>query len=76
MTGGSGAPTISRELSELLAELQGKLTVPVPAAGRVLGLGRDAAYGAAARGEIPTLRFGRRLVVPVQALLEMLGLSD
>lgn len=48
-------------------------TVTVPVAGQVLGIGRDASYAAAARGEIPTLRLGRSLRVPVARLLEMLG---
>lgn len=53
--------------------LQGRLTVSVPEAGRLLGIGRDASYAAAARGEIPSLRLGRRVVVPVPRLLELLG---
>jgi excisionase family DNA binding protein len=36
----------------------------VPEAGRQLGLSRSAAYSAARRGEIPVLRFGRKLRVP------------
>ena len=49
-------------------------TVPLwPTAGQALGLGRNAAYGAAERGEIPVLRFGRKLRVPTARLLEMLG---
>jgi len=55
------------------SSLDRRLTCTVPEAGRYLGVGRDAAYAAAARGEIPTLRLGRRLVVPVQLLLRMLG---
>jgi len=53
--------------------LEERLTITVPEAGRVLGIGRDAAYAAAERGEIPTLRLGRRLVVPVPKLLALLG---
>jgi hypothetical protein len=55
-------------------ELEGRLTVTVPEAGRLLGVGRDAAYAAAARGEIPVLTLGRRLVVPVALLYELLGI--
>ncbi len=58
------------------AELEGRLTITVPEAGAALGIGRGAAYAAAARGEIPTLALGRRLVVPVPKLLELLGLSS
>jgi excisionase family DNA binding protein len=47
-------------------------TMSVPEAGRVLGLCRNGAYTAAARGEIPVIRLGRKLRVPVQALERML----
>jgi excisionase family DNA binding protein len=43
-------------------------TVSVPEAGRLLGIGRNAAYEAARRGDIPTIRIGRLLRVPVVAL--------
>lgn len=49
------------------------LAITVPEAGKLLGLGRDASYAAAGRGEIPTLQFGRRLVVPVPMLMQLLG---
>lgn len=48
-------------------------TVMVPVAGRILGISRNAAYEAAKRGEIPTIRLGGRVLVPTAALLEMLG---
>lgn len=44
----------------------------VPKAGKALGLGRNAAYAAAARGEIPTIRIGRRLLVPIDELRDRL----
>jgi excisionase family DNA binding protein len=44
-------------------------------AGRLLGLGRSAAYEAVRRGELPTLKFGRRLLVPTGKVLELLGLD-
>jgi excisionase family DNA binding protein len=47
-------------------------TYTVPEAGRRLGISRDAAYGAARRGEIPTIRLGRRLVVPKPAFDRLL----
>ncbi len=49
-------------------------TLSVPAAGRYLGLGRAQAYAAASRGEIPTLRLGRRILVPTALLARRLGL--
>jgi excisionase family DNA binding protein len=48
-------------------------TLTVEEAGRVLGLGRAAAYAAVRRGEIPSLRFGRRVLVPREALDRMLA---
>ena len=48
-------------------------TMTVEEAGELLGLSRSSAYRAAARGELPTLRFGRRLVVPTRRLLTLLG---
>lgn len=51
------------------------LTCSVPEAGRLLGIGRDAAYRAAADGTIPTLRLGRRIVVPVPKLMALLGVT-
>lgn len=58
-----------------LDDLAGRLTCTVPEAGQALGIGRDAAYAAAARGEIPTLSLGRTLRVPVAKLLQMLGVT-
>ena len=56
-------------------------TVPVwangdePSAARALGLSKNAAYEAAARGDFPTLRLGRKLVAPTAALRRLLGLD-
>ena len=41
-------------------------------AARLLGIGRSSAYAAARRGEIPTVRLGRRLVVPKVAFERLL----
>lgn len=48
-------------------------TYSVPEAGRIVGLGKNASYEAARRGELPVLRFGRLLRVPRAALERMLG---
>jgi excisionase family DNA binding protein len=47
------------------------LTCTVPEAGKRLGIGRSSAYQAAANGEIPTIRIGRLVLVPVAALERM-----
>lgn len=52
-------------------------TIPLwPTTGDILGLGRSATYDAAHRGEIPTIKLGRRLVVPTAALRRMLGVDQ
>ena len=48
------------------------LTVP-EAGARYFGIGRSASYGAANRGEIPTMRIGRRLFVPIEQLERMIS---
>ncbi len=50
--------------------------VTVEHAGRILGIGRSAAYQAASRGDLPTIRIGRRLVVPTARLRALLGIDE
>lgn len=40
-----------------------------------LGISRASAYEAVARGEIPSIRIGRRVLVPTAALRRMLGVD-
>jgi excisionase family DNA binding protein len=49
------------------------LTLSVKATARMLGLSRAAAYEAIHTGQIPSLRFGHRIVVPRAALNSMLS---
>jgi hypothetical protein len=58
-----------------IQELLRKPTVSVPDAGRVLGIGRNAAYDAVKRGEIDSLAFGKRRVVPTAPLRRKLGIE-
>jgi len=59
----SHAAAVVRESAELPA------TISVPEAGkRYFGMSKNASYDAAARGEIPTVRIGRLLRVPVRAM--------
>lgn len=50
-------------------------TISLEQAGELLGVSRRTAYRAAARGQIPTIRIGRRWFVPTARLLDLLGLS-
>ena len=46
-----------------------RFVLTIPQAGRKFyGVGRSASYEAARRGEIPTIRIGRKLLVPVAAV--------
>jgi excisionase family DNA binding protein len=48
------------------------LAVSVEEAAQLLGIGRSLAYEAARRGELRTVRLGRRLLVPVAAIEHLL----
>ncbi len=50
-----------------------RLTYKIEEAGRLLGVGRNQAYEAAKRGDFPTIRIGKRLLVPKAALDRMLN---
>jgi excisionase family DNA binding protein len=50
-----------------------RLVWSVEEAGRLLGISRAHAYELVARGDLPHLRLGRRIVVPKRALDELLG---
>ena len=39
----------------------------------LLGIGRTAAYAAVRAGEVPSIRIGRRVLVPRAGLLRLLG---
>jgi excisionase family DNA binding protein len=65
------------ELPEIIDEILTSLVVPLwPHAGKALGLSRGSTYAAAERGEIPTIKIGRLLRVPVRALERLLDTAD
>jgi excisionase family DNA binding protein len=52
-------------------------TITVPEAGaEYFGLSRNAAYAAAHRGDIPTIKIGKLLRVPVRALEQMIDAAS
>ena len=59
-----------------LTHLQDRATISVSDAAALLGISRNTAYEAARTGQLPILRLGRRLLVPVPALLRMLESED
>ena len=50
-----------------------KLTLTIDEAGKTLGLSRASAYKAVHDGSIPSIRLGRRLLVPIGQLERMLN---
>ena len=59
-----------------VADLRRLTYLTVPDAGAYIGLGRAASYAAAQRGDLPTIRIGRRVVVPAPMLLRLLGVDE
>jgi len=53
-----------------------RLTLTADEVAEILGIGRSAVYESIRRGDLPALRFGRRVVVPRAALLRLLGEDD
>jgi hypothetical protein len=54
-------------------EVEPKFIPLWPDAGQQAGLGRNSTYKAADRGDIPTVRFGGRRMVPVAKWKEITG---
>lgn len=55
---------------------EGRLTISVSEAAKRLGIGRNQAYEAARVGELPAIKIGRRLLVPVAAFERMLLMAE
>jgi Helix-turn-helix domain len=67
----ASAPTSQVAAADLTPEPP--LTLSVPEAGwKYFGMSRNASYAAAERGDIPTVRIGKLIRVPVRALERML----
>ncbi len=63
---------MARQLEDAGGNSPKSLTLTVPEVAKVLGISRNSAYVLAKQGTIPTLRLGRRIVVPRPALERML----
>jgi excisionase family DNA binding protein len=62
--------TWRKKLAELARD---RPAIRVDEAGKFLGLGRSAAYDAALSGQLSTVQFGRKLLVPVDRLEALLA---
>ncbi len=54
---------------------QPRMTISVSETADLLGISRWLAYEQIQRGELPVIRMGRRLRVPVRPLLAIVGMS-
>ncbi len=50
-----------------------RMAISVAECAQLLGIGRNSAYEAIHRGEIPAIRIGKRYIVPLAALEDLLG---
>jgi len=63
-------------VTEMAPVTGSRKTMSVPEAGReYYGIGKNASYEAAKRGDIPTIRIGRLLRVPIVAMERKLDLA-
>jgi excisionase family DNA binding protein len=71
----SGAAVVagSANASGAVAAVEDRLVFTVEEAAQLLGISRSFAYEAVQRGEIPSMRIGRRILVPKTALLRFLA---
>ena len=65
-------PSEVRTTSSNSVPLSERLALSIEEAGALLGISRDLAYDLVARHELPSIRLGRRLVVPRRALEDLL----
>ncbi len=48
-----------------------RLTLSIDEVAAVLGISRGLVYGLVGRGELPSIRFGRRILVPSRAIYDL-----
>lgn len=54
------------------ATIDRRLCVTVPEAAEMLGISRNFAYQLVREGKLPSIRFGKRILIPIAALKKML----
>ena len=64
---GSGRRGLSRH-----ATIDRRLCVTVPEAAKMLGISRNFCYQLVREGKLPSIRFGKRILIPLAALEKML----
>ena len=74
-TAGAAAPG-SRAAAGAVAPVESRLVYTVEEAATLLGISRSFAYEAVQNGRIPSMRIGRRILVPKAALERFLAETD
>ncbi len=64
------------DVGQTATDAQERIALSVEEAGRLLGISRGLAYLLVNRGDIPSVRLGRRIVVPRRALERLLDVPD
>jgi excisionase family DNA binding protein len=67
---------MSSPATAVAGDWQSRPTVPVDVAAELLGISRASAFRAVHRGQLPSIRLGRRIVIPTTALRALLGLDS
>ncbi len=68
--------TTSRTTAGVVGPVEKRLVYTVEEAAQLLGISRSFAYESVQRGTIPSMRIGRRILVPKAALNRFLDLSE
>jgi excisionase family DNA binding protein len=58
-----------------IPEQEKRLTLTVKETAELLGISRSGAYGAVRTGQIPSIQFCRRIIIPYKALISMLDVA-
>jgi excisionase family DNA binding protein len=59
-------------VTQLNMDIEKRLCLTVPEAAELLGISRNFAYELVKQGQLPVIRFGKRLLIPRVALDKML----
>jgi excisionase family DNA binding protein len=59
-----------------MKQTEERLTLTINEAAKALGVGRHTLYEAVRAGKVPTIRMGRRVVIPKYALLTFMGVPQ
>ena len=65
--------TMTHNTKTIVKTAEEKLTYSVPEVAEILGIGRSAAYQGIRTGQIPSVKIGKRIIVPKVALQRKLS---